>query len=57
MPTLAYSIGEAAEATGLGRSTIKDLIRTGELRSVKIRDRRLIPADALDELVANGTTA
>lgn len=42
-----YSVKEAAEASGLGRSTIFELIRSGELASFKEGRRRLIPAEAI----------
>lgn len=51
---LAFTINEAAEASTLGKSTLKKLIATGELRSTLIRGRRLIPVDALTELIAGG---
>lgn len=44
---LAYSIPEAVQASGVGRSSIYDAIRRGELRSTKKGGRRLIPVDAL----------
>ncbi|WP_261992049.1 helix-turn-helix domain-containing protein [Streptomyces sp. MS191] len=48
---LSYSVTEAVEATSLGRSTIFELIRSGELESFKFMGRRLIPADALHALI------
>ncbi|MFF0746572.1 excisionase family DNA-binding protein [Streptomyces sp. NPDC004111] len=49
---ISYSIPEAAEASSLSRSMLFDLIRAGELDSVKVRGRRLIPAEALHRLVS-----
>lgn len=49
---VSYSIPEAVEASSLSRSTIFDLIKSGELASTKVRGRRLIPAAALHQLVA-----
>ena len=46
------SVEAAAGALGIGRTQIFTLLRSGALDSVKIGARRLIPADALDELVA-----
>lgn len=40
---------------GIGRSALYDVIGRGELRSVKVGRRRLIPADALAELAQRGT--
>ena len=47
MEKLAYSIDEATEVISLSRDLINDLIRTGQLRSVKVGRRRIIPADAI----------
>lgn len=44
---------EAAEALSLGRTTVFGLIRSGELRSVKIGRARRIPAAAIDAYVAS----
>jgi excisionase family DNA binding protein len=45
---LAYSVEEAAEALGISRDLIYDLLRTGELASLKVGQRRLITRQALD---------
>jgi excisionase family DNA binding protein len=45
-------VEEAARALGIGRSLVYDLIRTGRLRSFKVGSRRLIPATAIDEVIA-----
>lgn len=49
---LAYSVPEAAEAVSLSKGYLWDLVLKGEIRSVKIGKRRLIPADALQEFLA-----
>ncbi len=51
---LAYSPQQAAEALGIGRTLIYQLIDSGSLRSLKIGRRRLIPRDAIVELLADG---
>ena len=43
---------EVAAALGVGRTAVFELMRTGELRSVKIGKSRRIPADAVAEYVA-----
>jgi excisionase family DNA binding protein len=48
---LAYRPEEAAEASGLGRSTIFNLLRSGELESLKVGRARLIPVDALRKFI------
>lgn len=53
---LAYSIEEAGYLIGISRRTLYELIRTGEIGSIKIRNRRLIRhtdlVQYLDELGA-----
>lgn len=45
---LAYSIEEAFLALSIGRTQLFDLLRRGEIASVKVGRRRLIPAASLD---------
>lgn len=40
---------EVGQALGIGRTTVFELMRSGELRSVKIGVSRRIPADAVAE--------
>ncbi len=49
---LAYSIKEACEASSLGRTTVFNLIAAGRLRVTRIDGRTLIPAEALNALIA-----
>jgi excisionase family DNA binding protein len=49
---LAYSVDEALELVPIGRTKMFELMATGELRTITIGRRRLIPADALAALVA-----
>ena len=49
-PPELLSIDEASRRLGIGRTAAYDAIGRGDLRSVKIGRRRLIPADALTEL-------
>lgn len=44
---LAYTVPEAQEATGLGRTTLYRLIGDGKLRTIKVGTRTLIPTDSL----------
>ncbi|MEV4764709.1 MULTISPECIES: helix-turn-helix domain-containing protein [unclassified Micromonospora] len=48
-------VEEAAQALGIGRSLVYDLIRSGRLRSFKVGSRRLIPSVAIDEVIATLT--
>jgi excisionase family DNA binding protein len=43
---------EVASALGIGRTRVFELMRVGELRSVKIGKSRRIPTDAVREYVA-----
>jgi excisionase family DNA binding protein len=49
VPALAYRVEEAAEALRLSRSVIYELIRSGQLCTVKQRSRRLVPVAALHD--------
>jgi excisionase family DNA binding protein len=48
---ISYSVREAAEASGLGRTTLYELIKAGELRPVKIGTRTLIRRADLEALL------
>jgi len=49
---LAYSPDEVAEALGISRELVNDLLRTGELGSVKAGRRRLIGKHHLEAFLA-----
>lgn len=63
MSRILYPANEVAQQLGVGLTTAKALIRTGELRSVKIGRARRVPSDVLHEYVRrldaeqNGVTA
>ncbi|MGW1799149.1 excisionase family DNA-binding protein [Streptomyces sp. NPDC001984] len=48
---LLHPINEVAQQLGVGLTTAKALIKSGELRSVRIGRSRRVPADALHEYV------
>jgi excisionase family DNA binding protein len=48
---LGYSIREACQASSLGRTTIYNHIATGNLRTVRVGGRTIIPAEALRALL------
>ncbi|GAB4087026.1 hypothetical protein GCM10028784_36560 [Myceligenerans cantabricum] len=48
---VVYRVEEAAQALRISRCTAYELIRSGELRSVKIGARRLIPVAAVTEYI------
>ena len=51
-PKALLSVPEFMEATNLKRSTTYMLIRSGELETVTVGSRRLVPAEALQDFVA-----
>ena len=52
LPPLLFSVDEAARCLGIGRHKVFDLIREGELRSIKVGGSRRISAKALSDYVA-----
>jgi excisionase family DNA binding protein len=48
---MAYRVNDAAAVLGVCRASIYNLIAANRLRSVMVAGRRLIPADALGELL------
>lgn len=51
IPPLAYSLDRAAALIDLSRRSLYRLIDSGELRTVKLGRRRLVPAHELERLV------
>lgn len=49
--------GEVAEAIGMSRSRVYELIASGEIPSVKIGNVRRVPVDMLREWVARNVDA
>ena len=50
-PAMLFAITEAALILGIGRTNVYALLKQGQLRSVKIGGRRLIPRSALEDFV------
>lgn len=48
---LAYTIPEATAASGIGRTTLYQLIGDGDLVAIKIGNRTLITAESLRKLI------
>ncbi len=58
VPTrLAYRVNEAADALGICRATVYNLITRGDIRAVKILGATRIPADELSRLLAPSEAA
>lgn len=49
---LGYSIDEAAHAVGLSRTSVKNLIAAGRLRTVHVGRRVVIPRGEVEALLA-----
>jgi excisionase family DNA binding protein len=49
---MLLKVPEAVEVSGIGRSTLYELMRSGQLESVKVGRSRLIPVEALTDFVA-----
>jgi excisionase family DNA binding protein len=51
----ALTIDESARAFSLSRSSLYELIKSGQLPDVKVAGRRLLPIDALEALIKGKT--
>ena len=49
---LLYSTSEAAGVLGIGKTKLFELLRAGELESVRIGTARLVPRQACNDLVS-----
>ena len=47
----AYRVNEFCDAYGISRTSTYEMIKSGELSSVKVAGRRLIPADVAEALL------
>ena len=47
----AVKMETAAELMGVGRTTMYGLVLSGEVRSLKVGARRLVPMTAIDEFI------
>jgi excisionase family DNA binding protein len=47
-----FDIASAARVLSIGKTKLRELLNTGEVRSVSIGRRRLVPRDAIAEYVA-----
>jgi excisionase family DNA binding protein len=50
------SVEEAAEALGIGRTLAYEAVRRGEIPTIRIGKRLLVPRGALDQLLGTATT-
>ena len=52
MEKLTYTVTEAAELLGIGRSAAYEAARSGQLPTIRIGKRVLVPVAALERLLA-----
>jgi len=52
-PTTLLTVAEAAMRLSIGRSHLYALMASGELRSIRLGRRRLIPESAIEDLIAD----
>ena len=55
MQKLLYPFPEAWEAIGIGRTKFLELVKAGEIETVRIGRRRLVSAAALEDYAAKLT--
>jgi excisionase family DNA binding protein len=53
---LNVSLPEACQLIGIGRTRLYDFINSGELRTLRIGGRRLVPMDAIRDFLAKAAT-
>lgn len=51
-PRVLYRVDEAAELLSVSKSRVYELIRSGQIRTVKVGKSHRVPARSLDEYVA-----
>lgn len=47
---LAFRIDEACHALGIGRTSLYELVKTGQIRIIKIAGRSLVPRSEIERL-------
>lgn len=47
---LAYRVNEACQCLGIGRTSLYELVKSGELRLIKIAGRTLVPRSEIERL-------
>lgn len=53
---LTVSVTEAAVMLGIGRGTAYECVRTGQIPSIRLGSRIVIPILAIEKLIATGTS-
>lgn len=47
----AFSIPEAARMLGISRATVYRMLKEGQIQTIKIGSRRLVPASSIDDVL------
>ena len=53
----AYPVNEACHALGIGRTSLYSLVKTGDLKLIRVAGRSLIPRSELERLTSVDRTA
>ena len=51
LPKTLLTVPEAAERLRIGQSSVRELLRRGEIKSLKLGKRRLIPTTEVDRII------
>jgi excisionase family DNA binding protein len=54
-PEPVYTVAQIAEHLGVAKEGVYELVRSGELRCVRVGRLIRVPVSALDEFLAGGT--
>jgi excisionase family DNA binding protein len=49
---MAYRINEACQCLGIGRTSLYELVKTGELKLIRIAGRTLVPRSEIERLTS-----
>jgi excisionase family DNA binding protein len=52
----AYRVNDACGVLGIGRTSLYKLIKSGQLKPIKILGRTVIPVTEIDRVIAEGLT-
>jgi excisionase family DNA binding protein len=49
---MAYRVNEACECLGIGRTSLYELVKAGDLKLIKIAGRSLVPRSEIERLIS-----
>lgn len=53
---MAYRVNEACQCLGIGRTSLYELVKAGDLKLIKIAGRTLVPRSEIERLTRVGST-